>query len=163
MIGAFGLAITVIAIFVGLFRTGSANTAPKAPVAAWSFQPSDVTLAGPNPLMLTQGDSYAELGIALSQPMQQALAADGRPAPAVSFEYSEPGVAFADFLPHVGAFTVEYTIEAPWMGSAPLKLTRTVQVADVDECTYSGTNPAFHHNCASENHCINTAGSFACN
>jgi len=81
----------------------------------------------------------------------------------VSFEYSDSGVAFSDYLAEVGEFTVAYTVTADWLENGYLTLHRTVEVTDVDECTYAGTVEAFKAKCADTSQsCVNTHGGYEC-
>ena len=73
-------------------------------------------------------------------------------------------MAFSDYLEGAGSFEVLYTVEAPYLeGRKPVKLQRSVVVADVDECTYQGDLAQFKHTCGGARPtCRNTVGSFEC-
>mmetsp|Transcript_55009 Transcript_55009/g.109164 ORF Transcript_55009/g.109164 Transcript_55009/m.109164 type:complete len:140 (+) Transcript_55009:655-1074(+) len=120
-----------------------------------------IVLNGANPLMLYQGDLYLEQGLIMSDALKESIGMGTKAAPVVSFDYSTP-VAFGNSIDQVGDFEVEYTVEAPWL-SVPVKLTREVQVLDVDECTYTGIVESLKHTCDSTQTCTNTEGSFTCN
>lgn len=79
----------------------------------------------------------------------------------MSFEYSDPAVAFSDYLAEVGDFTVAYTVTADWLENGSLTLHRTVEVTDVDECAYAGSVEAFKATCANQA-CVNTHGGYEC-
>jgi hypothetical protein len=111
-------------------------------------------------MFLKQGDTYMEPGIFIAPDMQSAMIAEGKAAPTVSFEYSEPRVAFADYVSEISSFNVEYSVSASWLGD--IKLERKVVVQDVDECSYTGNIAAFRHTCTSAETCVNTNGSFKC-
>ena len=134
---------------------------PSLPVG---FGAHSVTLDGPNPLTLTQGDGYTEHGVSLSPAAVAHVETGLGAAPMVSFEYSSPSLAFSNSVGEVGTFEVTYSVEAPWLGSeGAVQLSRTVVVQDVNECTYTGPVDALKHTCAEGTTCANTVGSFTCN
>lgn len=150
---AFGIAFVSIAATF-FFKQASASSTS-------TFAPNSISLLGENPLILHQGDAYIEQGITLAPEVKGFIESEGKSAPTVSYEYSEIGMAFSDYLANVGSFDVEYTVAAPWFGN--VKLTRKVIVQDVDECTYSGMVSAFRHTCSASQICTNNIGSFSCN
>lgn len=101
----------LVAIIASLM--GGSKPAPAATVAASTAAPAAggyagmVSLVGPSPLLLTQGDVYAEAGIDLAP----GFAPEGQAAPTVSFEYSEAGVAFSDYLPKVCVCYVGWMVQ----------------------------------------------------
>eukprot|EP00614_Pseudopedinella_elastica_P010004 CAMPEP_0172590542 /NCGR_PEP_ID=MMETSP1068-20121228/9083_1 /TAXON_ID=35684 /ORGANISM="Pseudopedinella elastica, Strain CCMP716" /LENGTH=124 /DNA_ID=CAMNT_0013386477 /DNA_START=207 /DNA_END=581 /DNA_ORIENTATION=+ len=109
---------------------------------------------------MTQGDTYIENGIILSEALLDRISSEGLASPTVAYEYSKVGLVFSDYLEHPGSFEVEYTVSAPWMSD--LKLTRQVLVDDMDECTYSGDVEKFRQTCSRTQRCRNTVGSFEC-
>jgi hypothetical protein len=147
-----GLAFSVIGVIIAFFSSGS--PVPSTPNFA-----SSVSLKGSSTMYMNQGDTYVEPGVAFAPEIQKAILG-GNSAPSISYEYSKPEVAFSDFLTEVGSFQVDYQVSAPWLGE--IKLSREVIVSDVNECTYSGKNALFKHNCAPSQTCQNSVGSFSC-
>mmetsp|Transcript_59297 Transcript_59297/g.134255 ORF Transcript_59297/g.134255 Transcript_59297/m.134255 type:complete len:249 (+) Transcript_59297:608-1354(+) len=149
--------VLVASLFVGSTWVGFGSASGIAGPGAFSLQ-------GPNPLRLQQGDTYHEPGLVLSKELQAHITSKQLPAPSVSYEYSEAGMAFSDYLEGAGSFEVLYTVEAPYLeGRKPVKLQRSVVVADVDECTYQGDLAQFKHTCGGARPtCRNTVGSFEC-
>lgn len=147
------MGVAAVGITAALFGNSYAAT-PAAPV--WS---DSISLKGDSIVYMTQGDVYNEQGVSFAPEFQKAIL-DGNPSPSISFEYSQPSVAFSDFVSEVGSFDVEYQVASPWFGE--VKLTRQVIVSDVNECTYSGNNDLFKHNCSPSQSCTNSVGSFSC-
>lgn len=147
------MGVAAVGIVAAFFSSGT--SAPATPV--WS---DSISLKGSNTIYLTQGDVYKEQGVTFTSDFQKAIM-EGNPSPSISYEYSQPSVAFSDFVSDIGSFNVEYQVNAPWFGD--VKLTRHVIVSDVNECTYSGSNDMFKNNCSPSETCTNTVGSFSCN
>jgi len=143
---------------------GGAALSVRAPPAVEpaGFGAHSVSLDGPSPMVLLQGDAYVEHGVALSAKATAHVEAGDGAAPTVTFEYSSEGLAFSDSVGETGTFEVTYSVDAAWF-SEPVKIKRTVIVRDVDECTYAGPVDALKHNCAEGTTCSNTDGGFACN
>jgi len=122
-------------------------------------------LIGQERMSLRQCDSYYEQGVDIFNQNEETQSR------AVDIEYSEPlGVC----MRKVGAFHVNYTLATPWVSNtstckAPpphIRLTRYVDVLDVDECTLpkemAEKCPACKHRCSKEATCVNTIGSYTC-
>jgi hypothetical protein len=154
---AYAVGVYALALAAGVWRGGSAAAA----AVDVPFSAASITVAGSNPLRLTQGDEYLEPGLSMGL-LDAHVKAHHLSPPKLSFEYSDAGVAFSDYLAGVGSFEVAYTVDAPWLERA-VTLRRTVQVADVNECAYAGSVAAFVANCADSNQtCTNTEGAYEC-
>jgi hypothetical protein len=149
-----------VVIAAGIIALASSMFPSSAVASTPSIFIDSISLKGPNPMYLTQGDVYHEPGVSFAPDLAKTMVAEGRATPTVGFEYSEAGIAFSDYMADVGSFEVEYTVAAPWLGE--IKMTREVIINDVNECEYNGAISAFKHTCSASETCTNTVGSFAC-
>jgi len=114
-------------------------------------------LKGSNPLRLSQCDSYEEHGVDIVDLNEEAMSRN------VDIEYSEP---LGSCLRKLGHFHVNYTLQTPWGNRPFIRVTRAVEVTDVDECVLSEKVgklcPECQQRCVAEARCSNTNGSYSC-
>ena len=107
---------------------------------------------GPNPVLLTQGDDYVDLGAAIYDANDE-FTRERR------FSVEMPS-NLGSCVSETGEFLVTYTLE--WLLDEKVQVTRRVIVTDVDECTYQGGCPEFVHDCTHEATCENLERGYRC-
>lgn len=114
-------------------------------------------LIGPERMILKQCDSYFEQGVEIFDQNEETQTRT------VDIEYSEPlGIC----MRKMGNFHVNYTLQTPWATRPFTRVTRYVEVGDVDECTLpqkiASECPECAPKCLAPSSCTNTIGSYLC-
>jgi len=116
---------------------------------------------GDQTLRLKQGDFYKEFAVDIIDENAEDYIRKLR------ISYSEP--LPPGCLASIGSFHVNYTIAIPWASYQFVRVTRHVEVGDVDECSlnadeYKNTCPSLIPQCdtAAGAKCVNTNGSYKC-
>mmetsp|Transcript_27936 Transcript_27936/g.35016 ORF Transcript_27936/g.35016 Transcript_27936/m.35016 type:complete len:757 (+) Transcript_27936:49-2319(+) len=116
-----------------------------------------MTIKGKNPMHLQQCDNYEEYGVHIVDENDEGLTRN------VHIEYSQP---LGYCLREMGSFHVNYTLETPWTNPSFIRLTRWVEVEDINECNLdkevTSQCPDCLPRCSPEATCSNTIGSYTC-
>jgi len=118
-------------------------------------------LEGDQTLRLKQGDFYKEFAVDIADENAEDYLRSLR------ISYSQP--LPPGCLTSIGSFHVNYTVATPWTSYQFVRVTRRVEVADVDECSiniddYENTCPSLIPQCdtIAGAKCVNTFGSYEC-
>ena len=86
------LTSVISSIFLGTANSHIRESSSLSPT------PWVALLQGANPLNMTQGDTYIENGIILSEALLDRISSEGLASPTVAYEYSKVAITTPDFL-----------------------------------------------------------------
>jgi hypothetical protein len=110
-----------------------------------------VLLLGEKNQVLTQGDVYTEMGLHIEDVNTALLKRS------YTTDYSDAMyIMDPSGVKPCGSNEIHYSLSTPWLKERPnITITRSVEVVDVNECTYKGPVTEFHHACVEPAVCQN--------
>jgi hypothetical protein len=114
----------------------------------------EMTVAGPAPLVLRQGEKYVEHGVTIIDESTANLQRRFE----TNYDDATDLMDLSGFVKSCGTSVITYTLRTPWLSShKQVTATRVVEVLDQDECTYDGDDDTFRHKCHFPAECRNVA------
>jgi len=110
-----------------------------------------VLLLGPEHQVLTQGDTYTEKGLRIEDENTAVLKRSYTTDYSDAMHLMDP-----TGIKPCGHNEILYHLSTPWLKTRPnITVSRTIDIVDVNECTYTGPVTEFHHACVTPAVCEN--------
>jgi len=117
-------------------------------------RPPSVVVVGANPMQVSQGSKYVDPGVTIVDEDSTDL----KRRFTTVYDEADHLNHRSGFVKTCGSSNVTYTLLTPWIKNREeASATRTVEVVDVDECAYAGSDPDFVPLCTGLATCQNLA------